>query len=372
MQKPSEARKEAHKQPKLPPVGVINAMTKLRTGVSTLQRKLVPPHVALLEQVTGMWSAQATGVAASLGVADHIGEEGATAEQLARACKVKAQPLYRLLRALSTTGLFHEHHDGRFTLTAIGACLRADHPNSMRHMAIFQTRYNWEHWGELEHCVRTGTNAVEKVHGEKPFEHLAKHPEKAAAFDGAMVNITKMGVVSVLAAYDFSPFATLADVGGGYGPLLAAVLEKYSGMKGILFELPHVADEAKKKLKASPAAERLSVESGSFFEAAPEGADAYMMKHILHDWSDKEGVQIMKQIRKRIPSHGKLLLIEAVVAGRNDPHFSKFLDLEMLVVTTGKERTREEWEELVEQAGFRLERVVPTVGMSSVIECSPV
>lgn len=367
MQKTSEPAKK----PKLPPMGVIRAVNKLRTGVSTLQRKMVPPHVALLELVTGMWAAQATGVAASLGVADHIGEHGATAEELARKCQCKPGPLYRLLRALSTTGLFHEHNDGRFTLTAIGACLRADHPNSMRQMAIFQTRYNWEHWAELEHCVRTGTNAVEKVRGEPPFEHLAKHPEKAACFDGAMVNITKMGIVSVLAAYDFSKFATIADVGGGYGPLLAAILEKHPDQKGILYELPHVAREAKKKLEHSPAAGRITIEPGSFFEGAPEGADAYVMKHILHDWSDKESVKIMKQIRKRIPAHGKLLLIEAVVAGRNEPHFSKFLDLEMLVVTTGKERTREEWEELVEEAGFRLARVVPTIGMSSVIECVP-
>lgn len=367
MQKTSEPAK----QPRLPPLGIIKAVDKLRTGVSQLQRKMVPPHVALLEQVTGMWTAKATGVAASLGVADHIGEEGATAEELARKCGVKPGPLYRLLRALSTTGLFVEHEDGRFTLTAIGACLRSDHPNSMRQMAIFQTRYNWEHWGELEHCVRTGTNAVEKVHGEPPFEHLAKHPEKAECFDGAMVNITKMGIVSVLAAYDFSKFATVADVGGGYGPLLAAILERNPGSSGILFDLPHVAKEAKKQLKASGVLDRVTIEAGSFFEAAPEGADAYVMKHILHDWSDKECVQILKQIRRRIPGHGKLLLIEAVVAGRNEPHFSKFLDLEMLVVTTGKERTREEWEELCEEGGFRLARVVPTIGMSSVIECEP-
>lgn len=357
-------------KPKLPPVRVVKAVNKIRGGFSRLQQKMAPPHVALLELVTGQWVAQSVGVAARLGVADHVPAGGAAAAALAK--KVKAQPeaLYRLLRALCTVGLFREDAEGKFFLTAIGQCLREDHPQSMRAMSILQSDINWANWGALEHAVRTGECAAEKVFGMKAFEYFAKHEDKAHVFDTAMTNISRMECDAILAAYDFSGFATIADVGGGYGTLLSEILARTPKQRGILFDLPHVAAGARPRLKG-PVGKRITIESGSFFERAPAGADAYLMKHILHDWSDDECRTILGHIRRQIPETGKLLLAEAVIPARNEPHFSKFLDLEMLVVTTGKERTEREWRGLLAGAGFRLDRVVPTVSMACVLEASP-
>src|SRR5262249_20798179 len=158
-------------------------------------------------------------------------------------------------------------------------CLRTDHPQSMRHMAIFQGQINWENWGALDHCVKTGKNAVEHVWGEKPFEHLSKHKEKADVFDKAMMNISSMEMDAILAAYDFSGYRVIADVGGGWGRFLAAILKANPALKGLLFDLPHVTRGAHEILASEGLTERIEIKSGSFFESIPEGADAYMMKH---------------------------------------------------------------------------------------------
>ena len=358
-------------KPKLPPYKVIDTVNRIRSGVSKLNQKMVPAPVALMEMITGSWLTQAISVVAKLGVADHIDDRSVTSAELAS--KVGAHPdsLYRVLRALTNVGLFQEEEDQAFALTPLGRCLRTDHPQSMRFMAIFQGQVNWSNWGALEHCVRTGGDAVRHVHGESGFEYLTKNPEKAEIFDRAMTNVSKMELDSILAAYDFSEFNTLADVGGGHGQLLGAVLGLNPSMKGMLYDLPHVIDGAVTAMKSVGLESRVDFQRGSFFESVPGGADAYMMKHIIHDWSDSESVQILKNIRAKIPNHGKLLLIEAIIPERNVPHVAKFLDLEMLVVTTGKERTTTGFRELLAKAGFKLDRVVPTISMANVIEASP-
>jgi O-methyltransferase domain len=352
---------------KLPPAKIASVINKIRDGVSKFQQKMVPPHVALLEMVTGMWIAQAVGVAAKLALADHVEPNGTSVNELAKATGTNSDALYRILRALASIGVFKEESCQVFHHTPISECLKSDHPNSMRHWAIFQTSLNWEHWGELEYTVKTGKNAVEKVRGEKPFEHMAKHPEKAEIFDKAMTNISRMEIDAVISAYDFSRFETIADIGGGYGTTLFAILGANTNVKGILFDLPHVLEGVKKQVDAAGLSDRIQIEKGSFFDSVPAGADSYLMKHIIHDWSDDEAIQIMKNVRSRISKSGKLLLVELVIADRN----SKLLDLEMLVVTTGKERTTEEYAAIMAKAGFKLERIVPTVSMASVLEGSP-
>lgn len=360
------------KKPKLPPVRIIDTVNKIRSGVSVLNRNIVPAPVAMLEMICGSWIAQSIGVVANLGVADHIGDKPASVESLAISVGAQSQALYRVMRALSTVGIFVEHEGRHFSLTSVGKTLRTDHPQSMRYMAIFQSTFNWEHWGELEHCVKTGGDAVQHVHGESGFEHLAKHPERAEIFDRAMTNISKMEMESILAAYDFSGAKVLADIGGGHGALLASVLGLNPSMQGILYDLPHAIEGAMPLLKSSGISDRIDFKKGSFFDEIPAGADTYMMKHIIHDWSDEESIKIMKNIRAKIPAHGKLLVIETVIPGKNVPHFSKFLDLEMLVVTTGRERTETEFHEIMKAAGFNLERVVPTISMANVLQAKPI
>lgn len=365
-------------KPKLPPPKIVSTINKIRSGFSKIHKTMVPPPVALLEMVSGQWISQAIAVAAKLGVADHISnasdsksKRGTSVEELADKTGADSEALYRLLRALTVVDIFTELSGRRFLLTTIGQCLRTDHPQSMRHVAMFQGTINWQNWGELEHCVRTGENAVEKIWGEKPFEHLSKNPEKAAVFDRAMTNISAMEIDSITAAYDFSGFKTIVDIGGGHGKLLSAILKTAPHARGLLFDLPHVIEGAKTNLMAEGLTARIETQSGNFFQTTPSGADAYIMKHILHDWSDTECLGILQSIRANIAKNGKLLIFEAVVPERNISHFSKFLDLEMLVVTTGRERTKTEYRELLERADFRLDRVVSTVSMTNIIEATP-
>lgn len=359
-------------KPKLPPVQIVRGINTLRSGMIKATQKMIPPPVALLDMVSGMWVAQAIGTIARLGIADHFKGSSTSVEDLAKQAGVNANALYRILRALTVVGVVRERDGRRFELTAIGQCLTTDHPLSMRHMAIFQTEMNWQHWEKLEHSLRTGTNAVEKVRGMKPFDYLSKNPRDAEIFDRAMVNVSKMEVESILAAYDFEHFQTIADIGGGYGAFLAAILQLHRGVQGILFDMPHVVKGASEFLQKENLTDRVRIEGGSFFESIPAGADAYLMKHIIHDWSDELSVKILKNIRGKMSSDARLLLFEAVIPEANAPDFSKFLDLEMLVVTEGgKERTKEEFQELLSLAGFQLERIIPTISLAQIIEARP-
>lgn len=360
-------------KPKLPPAAIVGFLGRIRDGLTGLTRRMVPPPVAVVEILTGFWASQSISVMAKFGVADHMSEATATSSRaLAEKLELHPDALYRIMRALSTVGIFVEDRTGEFRLTPMGATLKTDHPQSMRYFSIYQGQLNWDNWGALDHCARTGGNAIERLHGKKPFEHISGTPERADIFDKGMVNVSDMELDPVLAAYDFSPFKTIADIGGGYGAVLASILMLNPGARGVLFDLPQTADGARHYFEAAGLGPRVTVEGGSFFDGVPGGADAYVMKHIVHDWSDAEAIQIMKNIRANIPASGKLLLVEHVIPAPGVPHFSKFLDLEMLVATTGRERTEEEYRALMTKAGFRLDRIVPTISLASVIEGSPV
>lgn len=360
------------KKSKLPPARIVRGLNNIRNGMMKITRKMVPPPVALLDMLSGMWIAQSIGTIARMGIADHFSGTATSVAEIAAKAKVNPDALYRVLRALSVVGVVRERDGKRFELTAIGQCMRTDHPQSMRFMAAYQTDLNWAHWGKLDHCLMTGTNAVEFVRGMKPFEYLSKNPKDAETFDRAMVNISKMEVDAILAAYDFSSFQTMADIGGGYGTFLAEVLHANPKAMGILYDMPHVVKGSSEYLNKEKLTDRVRIEGGSFFESVPAGADLYMMKHIIHDWSDELSLKILKNIRSKIPATGKLLLFEAVVPEPNEPDFSKFLDLEMLVVTEGgRERTEAEFRTLLALAGFTLEKVVPTTSMAKVIEARP-
>ncbi|MEN6541080.1 methyltransferase [Parvibaculum sp.] len=360
-------------KPKLPPAAIVNFLGQIRSGLVALTRKMVPPPVAVLEMLTGFWASQCISLIAKLGLADLMSEkEAISCRTLAEKSGSNADALYRVMRALSTVGIFAEDSIGHFRLTPMGATLRTDHPQSMRYFSIYQGSLNWDNWGALSHCVATGRNAIEHLHGMKSFEYISGDPARADIFDKGMVNVSEMELDPVLAAYDFSPFRTVADIGGGYGAVLGSILMLNPGMKGILFDLPHTAEGARRYFDEAGLGPRVETHGGSFFDSVPGGADAYVMKHIIHDWSDEESILIMKNIRAKIPATGKLLLIEHVIPAPGVAHFSKFLDLEMLVATTGRERTEPEYAALMAKAGFRLERIVPTIGLASVIEASPV
>jgi hypothetical protein len=267
-------------------------------------------------------------------------------------------------------GLFAEGADRRFNLTPLGQRLRSDHPESLAGYARFTGHdCTWRPWGQLAYSVKTGMPAFDHVFGEPIFEYFSKHPEASAVFDNAMTSNSNKEAGAVAAAYDFKGVKTLMDVAGGHGLLLATVLRQHKAMRGVLFDLPHVAAGAAATFARTGVTERARIESGDFFKELPSGADAIVMKHILHDWDDESSRRILHTCHRALGPRGKVLIVETVVPPGNTPHFGKLLDLQMLVLTPrGRERTKSEFAELLRGAGFRMSRIVPTAGPASIVE----
>jgi hypothetical protein len=331
-----------------------------------------PAPPSLLSMLTGYWTSQSVYVAAKLGIADLLQAGPQTAEQLAAATDTHAEALYRLLRALASVGLFREDEQGRFELTPAAEPLRSDAANSQRAIAIMMGEEHFVSWSELLYSIRTGKTAFDKVYGEPVFDWLSKQPEQAAVFDAAMVNVHGRETAAMLDAYDFSPIRVLADVGGGNGSVLRSVLARYPSIKGILCDLPGPIERAKPLIEAEGLADRLSTAVTNYFVEVPGGADAYLMRHIIHDWNDEQSLTILRNVRRAIGPEGRLLLVEGVVPPGNDPSFSKLMDLNMMFVPGVKVRTESEFRVLYAAAGFELNSITPTRTDMSVIEGRPV
>ncbi len=331
----------------------------------------LPPPAALLQMMTGYWISKAIYVAAKLGIADLLADGPLGSEELSMATQTHAPALYRLLRALASVGIFSEEADGRFTLTPLAALLRSDIPDSMRALAIMYAEEQSRAWDDVLHSVQTGQPAFEHAFGTRYFDYFATHPEASRVFNEAMVGWTTQVVDAVVAAYDFSPFGTVMDVGGGHGPLLAAILKSAPATRGILFDQPHVVEGAEPFLAAAGVVDRCKRVGGDFFAEIPAGADAYVLAQILHDWDDEQSVAILRQVRRAMPDHGKLLVVELVLPEGNDPFLGKWLDLHMLVLLGGQERTVAQYATLLSAAGFKLAGVVPTSEQQSIVEALP-
>lgn len=321
------------------------------------------PAQTLLTLTTGYWVSRCLHVAAELGVSDVLGDEPNTAEALAGALGVQAQPLGRVLRCLANHGVFAMEGD-RFAHNGASRLLATDARPSLRSLArMMGLRAHWDAYGALEQTVRTGQPGIEAATGGDFFAFMAGRPEEARIFDEAMTAKSLGQIGPVLAAYDFSGFRTIGDIGGGAGHLLAAVLETAPGAEGVLFDLPQVVERA-----AEQPHPRIHHVGGDFFNDPIPACDAYLMMTVLHDWSDAELARILAAIKRTAPAGAKVLLLEAVIGLRDGFDFGKDLDIEMLVMTTGRERTADEWTKVLADGGWRLTRIVPTRGMSAVIE----
>ena len=317
----------------------------------------------LLALTTGYWVSRCLHVAAELGVADVLGETPQTAEALAASLDVKAEPLMRVLRCLANHGVFEMQGD-RFAHNGASRLLASDAHPSLRSLArMMGFRAHWDAYGALEETVRTGKPGIEAATGGGFFEYLGQDPERARIFDEAMTAKSLGQIGPALAAYDFTPFGTIGDIGGGAAHLLTAVLETAPSALGVLFDLPEVAARA-----AEQPHPRVRYVGGSFFDDPIPPCDAYLMMTVLHDWSDAESVQILAAIRRTAPAGAKVLLVEAVIGLQDGFDFGKDLDIEMLVMTTGRERTADDWTRVLAEGGWRLTRIVPARGMSAVIE----
>lgn len=331
-----------------------------------------PPHAQLIQMAMGHWVSRIVHEAARLGLADRLAAGPKTAEDLAGPTGTQAQALYRLMRTLAGLGILSEGGGRRFTLTPLGEALKTGAPGAARASILTLAGDCFARgWLELPHSLETGKPGFDKFLGMPIFDWLGKNPEAASLFSETMIGVHGAEPAAVAEAYDFSPFKTLMDVGGASGHLLATVLGRYPALKGILFDLPHVVRDAPALLAKGGVAGRVTIQSGSFFEGVPAGADAYLMSHIIHDWNESQCLTILGHCRRAMPPTGRLLLVEMVLPEGNEPHFGKLLDIMMLVGPGGQERTETEYAALYAKAGFRLTRVVPTASVACVIEGVP-
>ncbi len=328
----------------------------------------VPPPVMMLQMISGFWISRAIYIVAKLGLADHMQEGAKTAEELAATSGTHAPSLFRVLRALSSVGVLTHSGDNRFGLTPLSETLRTDVPGSLRAFATTELGDDhYEGWGNLMHSVRTGEIAFDSLMGMSAWEYYAQHPENGKTFNDAMTGMSQGTIDAVLASYDFAGINKLADIGGGHGALLTAVLKANPTMQGILYDAPNVVTGAQELMDAPGLSDRCEIVGGDFFTSVPSGADAHVMKWIIHDWDEEKCHTILTNCHQALPANGKLILIEAVVPSTSEPHFSKFIDLNMLVMTGGRERTGDEYRELLAKAGFKLTGIIPTPSPMSVV-----
>ncbi|TLG12365.1 hydroxyneurosporene methyltransferase [Nocardia cyriacigeorgica] len=357
---------------KLPPQGLVRVVERVRNVMATAHRRMVPGHVALLEMIAAGWLTQAIHAAAELGVADALADGPRDSTDLAKAVGADEDALRRLMRLLISHGIFTRRRDGRYALTPMAQALRADADVSLRDATLFfGSKIHRDNWTQLVQVVRTGDAVGNTVDGVPLFDYLRTDREFGAMFDRAMSSIDTLGREPLLSAYDFTRYRTLVDVGGGQGALLTEILQRAPQSRGILFDLPEVVGEARERLTELGVADRCAVVAGSFFDTVPEGGDAYLLKHVIHDWPHEQATRILRTVRNAMTPQARLLLIELVLPDDDRPHPGKYIDLEMLVNTGGRERTEAEYRALLAECGFTLTSVTPTLSPENVLEAVP-
>ena len=331
-----------------------------------------PPAAQLMRAATAFFGSISIFVAARLDIAELLAEGPRTADALAVPTGTDADALYRVLRAAAMAGVFEELPNRTFANNALSETLRENAPDSTRQLIMWMMEEpHWRVYGELLYSVQTGKTAWDKVYNEPCFDSLfGSMKDLGTTFNRAMTSYSRQTIPAILAAYDFSSATTIADIAGGYGHLLGAVLQANPQAKGVLFEFPPVLDGAHAMMDSYGVRDRVEMVAGDFTVSIPVRADIYMLKHIIHDWSDEKCRQILRNISKSMPHNAKVLIIDAVVPGPGEPHFSKFLDLEMLMLPGGKERTEDEFRSLLESAGFMMTRVIPTPSPISIVEAT--
>ena len=317
-----------------------------------------PPHAQLVQMAMAFWTSRTVYVAAKLGLADHLSNEPKNADELARETGTHAHSLYRLMRTLASLGIFTENETHQFALTTIGEALQSGAVGAARATILtLAGDWAWRGWEHMLYSVETGKSGFEKSLGMPMFDWLAKNPEDASLFSETKIGIHGAEPAAVAAAYDFSDLTTIVDVGGATGHLLTTILDSHPGTLGILFDLPHVVRDAPALIQARGLADRITIEAGSFFEGVPSGGDAYLLSHIIHDWSEEQCLTILGNCRREMKAGSRLLIIEMVLPEGDTSHPGKIIDMGMLVAPGGQERTEPEYGTLLGKAGLRLTRV---------------
>jgi SAM-dependent methyltransferase len=329
---------------------------------------LVSPAQHVIRLGFGFAISQALCVVADLEIADRLSAGERNVDDLAAETNCHADALYRVMRLLAAEGVFHEPSARRFGLTEVGEALRSDGRSSPRDLIRMLNREPYLAFAQLCHSVRTGLPAFDKVFGKPRFDWLADNPDEAALFQHAMIALSQGANEAVAEAYDFGPFARVVDVGGGHGQLLSEILVRHPHLSGVLFDLPAGVQMALTGVGNFPPHTEFA--AGSFFDSVPTGADAYILKKVIHDWNDERAVRILRNCRDAMKPHGRVLVAETIIPPGNEPNTIKLIDANMLVVTGGVERTEAEYAALFTAAGLRLERVISTGQPISVLEAS--
>jgi tRNA A58 N-methylase Trm61 len=319
--------------------------------------------------ITGFWTSQAIYVAAKLGLADLLKDGPKSSDVLAKSTETSPRELFRLLRFLTSVGIFAEVENDFFELNPLAAYLQTGTPGSLHSLVIYYGEETYQPWGSMLHSIKTGETAFNHVHKSGIFQYLSQRPESAAVFNQAMTEYTAEESTAVMNAYDFSKFNKIVDVGGGQGSFLQAILKANDKPKAVLFDLPQGIKGAKAHLETAKLVDRCEVIGGDFFESIPSGGDAYIFKNIIVNWDDEQTVAILKNCHNAMVDNGKLLIIEvSVTLSKNVPSFSKLFDLHMMVMTGGRGRTEKEFQTLFAAAGFKLTNIISTESTVSIIE----
>jgi O-methyltransferase domain len=332
----------------------------------------LPPPMRIFFLSQGMIISTSLSLAAELGIADHLADGPRSSKELAQVTSVHPRSLYRLLRLLCSIDVFTEVQPDSFAQTPLSECLRTGVPGSLRSwLRMIGLKYNQKMHGESLHSIKTGEPVFERVAGMEFFDYLAAHPDEGEIFNQAMNDMGQGVAAAVVGSYDFSGIGKISDIGGGHGTLIAAILQKYPEMTGILFDAPHVAARARESIASAGLAQRCEVVGGDFFKSVPAGCDAYLLRWIIHDWDHEQAVTILRNCRQAMGERSRLLLIEMVLPVGNEFHPGKLLDYIMLTHLGGQERTGEEYESLLREADLHFNKIVPTSSHWSIIEALP-
>lgn len=336
------------------------------------QTPALPPHVQLIEMATAGFISKVVYAAARLGLADHLAAGPRSAAELAGPTGTHAPSLHRLMRTLAGLGVLTHVGDQRFGLTPLGEALRSGAPGSARSTLLtFGGRAFAAAFEEILHSLQTGKTGFEKAMGMPIFDYFGRHPEEAQLFSETMVGFHGVEPPAVAAAYDFSGLGVVVDVGGATGNMLASILARHPGPRGVLFDMPHVVRDAPALLRQRGVEGRVAIEPGDFFKSVPPGGDAYVLSHIIHDWNEEQCLTILGHCRRAMKPENLLLIVEMVLPLEDVPHPGKLLDMVMLVIPGGRERTAPEYSDLLGKAGFRVRRVIPTESPVSIVEAVP-
>ena len=319
-----------------------------------------PPPVQMMQMLAGFQISQALYVAAKLGIADRLLNGPRSVPDIADAIGADPSALGRLLRTLASLGVFTESEPGVFGVTPLGRTLASEEPGSVREMALMWMETHYDPFSRLIDTVKSGATAADLHYGEPFFDWISKYPDQVSQFTKAMANLTTGIKAGAVTAYDFNGAGTIVDIGAADGALLAQILAGAPSATGVAFDLPHVIADAGPAIKGHGLDDRLRAESGNFFEAVPAGADTYLLSLVIHDWDDERAGKILENIRKAAKPGATILALEPVMPAGDEPHMSKMLDLTMLAMTGGLERTEDEHRQLFERAGLTFQRIIPT------------